>query len=227
MTERKITTVTGAATIPASRVKGVTRKMDTTLGWVEREYPQLESWRALAVEWLKGETRGVDMRLEALVAFFERYLIQQGLPLQPVELLARSTVLPDFYRTACPDSVKGIKYNNAIHAFLHFVLLREFSLPSDEGQPIIAPAFHNPMPRMSNSGLPKRDESVHSPLPYGYIDELRQMLAAGPHFRDWQWAQNALGVEIGQSGRSGTDWFEVTEDQIDRNCVFPRMAIAQ
>ncbi|QTQ35823.1 gamma-mobile-trio integrase GmtZ [Aromatoleum petrolei] len=193
----------------------MTRETDATLGWVERGYPQLAAWRALAVEWMKGETRGVDMRLHALVAFFERYLIMQGLPLDPAVFLARTTVLPDFYRTACPDSAKGIKYNNVIHAFLHFVLLREFSEAADNGQPVVSPAFHNPVPRLTNSGLPDHDESVHSPLPYGYIDELRQMLAAGPHFRDWQWAQNALGAEIGQRGHSAPDWFEVTEEQID------------
>ncbi|MGT2455669.1 gamma-mobile-trio integrase GmtZ [Cupriavidus basilensis] len=203
------------------KAKGVRRSTDASLGWVERDYPQLAAWRALAVEWLKGETRGVDDRLSALVAFFERYLVQQGLPLNPAEFLARTSVLPDFYLTACPDSTKGILYNNHIHAFLHFVLLREFSETDDHGQPVVSLAFRNPVPRMSIRGLPRRDESVYSPLPYGYIDELRQMLAAGPHFRDWQWAQSALGIS--QRGNSAPDWFEVSEDQIDRNdpdCVW-------
>lgn len=223
MTGKKTTATPKASTTSTPKVKGVKRNTDTTLGWVEREYPQLETWRALAVEWLKGETRGIGKRLNGVVAFFERYIVKQGLPLDPAVFLARSTVLPDFYRTACPDSDGGIKYNNAIHAFLHFVLLREFSEVADDGQSVVSPAFRNPVPRMSKSGLPKRDESVHSPLPYGYIDELRQMLAAGPHFCNWQWAQNAMGVEIGQSGRSAPDWFEVTEDQMDRNdpdCVW-------
>jgi hypothetical protein len=205
------------------KTKGATRGTDTTLGWVEREYPQLAGWRALAVEWFNGETKRIHGRLEALAVFFERYLIRRGLPLDPAEFLARKTVVPDFYHTACPDSGTGIEYNNYVHAFLHFVLLREFSEPDDHGTPVVSPAFHNPMPRLSKSGQPKRDESVHSPLPYGYIDELRQMLAAGPHFRDWQWAQSVLGIEIGQRRRSATDWFEVTEDQIDRNdpdCVW-------
>lgn len=217
MTEKKTTATPKASTAPASKVKGVTRESDATLGWVKREYPQLETWRALAVEWLKGETRGVQSRLNAFVAFFERYLIAQSLPIDPAVFLARSTVLTDFYRTACPDSKQGIDYNNAIHAFLHFVLLRNFSEAADDGQPVVSPAFRNPVPRMSMSGQPKRDESVHSPLPYGYIDELRQMLAAGPHFRDWQWAQSAQGGELGARGRIAPDWFEVTENQIDRN----------
>ncbi|MBS0454636.1 MAG: integrase [Proteobacteria bacterium] len=213
MSERKIAPKAPGA--PTQKIKGVRRETDAELGWVSREYPQLAAWRTLAVTWLKGETRGVGKRLWALTAFLERYLVQQGLPLDPAVFLARSTVVPDFYRTACPDSVDGIKYNNHINAFLHFVLLREFSEVADDGQAAVSPAFHNPVPRMSKAGLPKRDESVHSPLPYGYIDELRRMLAAGPNFRDWQWAQGELGVEIGQRGRSATDWFEVTEDRID------------
>lgn len=223
MAEKKKTTALQPSASPAGKAKGIRRETDVTLGWVERAYPQLAAWRVLAVEWLKGEIRGVDDRLNALAAFFERYLNQHGLPLEPAVFLARRTVLPDFYRTACPDSGKGITYNNAIHAFLHFVLLREFSEADDVGQPMVSPAFRNPIPRMSRSGQPKRDESVRSPLPYGYIDELRQMLAAGPHFSDWQWAQSALGVEIGKGGRVAPDWFEVTEDQIDQNdpdCVW-------
>ncbi|KAB2314011.1 integrase [Betaproteobacteria bacterium SCN2] len=215
MTEKRKTSAPGASTLPSPRKKGVKRETDTSLGWVAREYPQLEPWRGMAVEWLKGETRGVHERLMALVAFFERYLVKLSLPLDPAVFLARTTVLPDFYQTACPDSSHGIKYNNYIHAFLHFVLLREFSEADDNGQPRVSPAFHNPVPRMSTSGLPRRDESVHSPLPYGYIDELRQMLAAGPNFRDWQWAQSALSVEADTGRRRASDWFEVTEAQID------------
>jgi hypothetical protein len=200
----------------------VKRDTDITLDWVERDYPQLAAWRVLAVTWLKGESRGVAKRLRALVTFFERYLIRQGLPLNPAEFLACATVLPDFYLTACPNSQTGIEYNNNIHGFLRFVLLHEFSALNDVGQPVVSPAFRNPVALMSHGSLPKRDESVYSPLPYGYINELRQMLAAGPHFRDWHWAQSAPGGETGQLGRGG-DWFQVTEAQIDRNdpdCVW-------
>jgi hypothetical protein len=221
MAERKQAKAPKGSAFPVTKVKGVKRNTDTTLGWAERDYPQLAAWRILAVEWLKGETRGVDKKLSAMVVFFERYIIQQGLPFDPEVFLARNTVLPDFYRTACPDSSDGIKYNNYIHAFLQFVLLHGFSEVDVNGHPLVSPVFHNPVPRMSKSGLPRRDESVHSPLPYGYIDELRQMLAAGPHFRDWQWAQ--LVGKDNQRRSASSEWFEVTEDQIDRNdpdCVW-------
>ncbi|KJJ99541.1 integrase [Burkholderiaceae bacterium 26] len=175
------------------------------------------------MEWLKGVTEGVGVRLQALVAFLERYLVQQGLPVDPAVFLSHSIVLPDFYRTACPDSAKGIEYNNYVHAFLHFVLLREFSVSADDGLPVVSPAYRNPVPRLSKAGIPARDDSVRVPLPYGYIDELRQILAAGSNFRNWHWAQNALGGQLDEGGRTGSDWFPVTEAQIDRNdpdCVW-------
>ena len=116
MVKKKPTTAPASATSPQNK-KGA-RARDTSLAWVERSYPQLAAWRALAVKWLKGETSGLNMRLAALVAFLERYLIEQGLPLDPAVFLARTTVLPDFYRSACPDSISGIEYNNCVHAFL-------------------------------------------------------------------------------------------------------------
>ncbi|QQX62102.1 integrase [Pseudomonas chlororaphis subsp. aurantiaca] len=189
--------------------------MDITLGWVEREYPQLSVWKDLAVEWVQGETRGIAKRLHALVAFFERYIIKNGLPVDPKIFLARATALPDFYLNACPESLAGVDYNNSIRSFLSFVLLRNFSEYDESGRLVVSPAFHNPIPQMSKSGLPKRDESVYSPLPYGYIDELRQMLVTGPNFRDWHWAQGASGFDACNSRRGESSWFEVTEDLID------------
>src|SRR5258708_11655737 len=193
MDETKKNTAPKASATPARKMKGVTRKTDVTLGWVERDYPQLAAWRVLAAKWIRGETQNVSNKLEALAAFFERYLIERGLPLDPVIFLARNTVLPDFYRTTFPDSKWGVEYNNVIHTFLHFVLQREFSESADDGQPVVSPAFRNPVPRLSKSGLPKRDESVHSPLPYGYIDELRQMLAAEPPLPRRRWGHKAPG----------------------------------
>lgn len=221
MAQNTIRTPPAASETYPRKLKRVSRDSDTTLAWVERDYPQLIAWQALAVEWLKGETRRVHGRLKALVLLFERYLIRQGLPLDPEVFLTRTTVLPDFYQTVCPDSEDGIKSNNYIHAFLEFVLRLKFSTAADDGQPMVWSAFWNPVSRRSFGRMPKLDESVHSPLPYGYIDELRQMLAAGPYFRDWQWAQGARGGDIGQ--RSRGDWFEVTEDSVDRSdpdCVW-------
>ncbi|MGH9928094.1 MAG: VPA1269 family protein [Pyrinomonadaceae bacterium] len=192
-------------TSQGGKVRGIGRKHDATLGWALREYPQLAVWHSLAVEWMKGETKGVHHRLHALTAFLERYVIQQGLPFDPSVLLSRKTVLPDFYHTACPDSESGVRLNNVIHSFLHFVLLREFSELDVQNKRVISSDFHNPVPRRTEGSGRRRDESVYSPLPFGYIDELRQILAPGPNFRDWHWAQTSLGVEIGRRGALGPE----------------------
>lgn len=221
MTETK--TTYHKSSFRSTEKKGLTRDSDITLGWVERDFPQLSAWRVLAVEWIAGQTRGLDHKLSALGVFLHRYIVCQGLPLDPATFLARTTILPDFYRTACPGSFGGIKTNNHIRDFLDFVLLRSFSETGDDGRLLVSRDFRNPIPMMTTSGLPIADESVRSPLPYGYIDELRQMLASGPHFRDWKFAQSSIGVKFGRKGSRSSDWFEVTESQIDRSdpdCVW-------
>ena len=205
------------------RIKGRWIDCDKTLSWIERAYPELalDAWRRLAVEWIQGEIRGVALKLTALSRFFQRYVTVYNLT-DPLKFLSRSTQrqLPNFYATACPDSVAGIRYNNCVHDFLEFVLQRdEFSIAGDDGdRRAVSPAFCNPVEYRRRTGLPQRDESVHSPLPYGYIDELRQILASGPHFCDWQWAQSALG-----GGHLAPGWFEVSEKEInkdDPDCVW-------
>lgn len=204
------------AGVAAASDKLPQRQHDVELQWVARDYPELEAWRQLAVDWLKGEKAGLNHKIFALRCFFEDYLLRQKLPLTPEAFFARGTTLPDFRATACPTSNTGETYNNAVHAFLTWVLARDFSAVADDGTRVVLPAFRNPVPLLTRHGV-GLDESVRSPLPYGYIDELRQMLAQGPHFQDWTFAQNALGVAVGEQGAPGRDWFDVTEDLVDRN----------
>ena len=87
MDENENVTDQGASAKPTAKVKGVKRNTDKTLSWVRRDYPQLAAWRDLTVLWLEGETTGIAQRLRAFVSFFERYLVQQRLPLDPAVLL--------------------------------------------------------------------------------------------------------------------------------------------
>lgn len=211
----------GTAVLPPPQNK----RTDKALLWVQRQYPHLAQWRDYAVEWLKGEHRALGTKTAALVAFFTRYLNDQGLPSAPEELLKRGAIAPDFFRVACPQSSGGVSYNNHIHGFIHWILLNYYSHRADDETPVISPAFCNPIIRLTFAGFPVNYESVQAPLPYGYIAELRKLLVQGPDFRDWIWAQNALGVKrSGEfSTRMAKDWFPVTEDEIDKNdpdCVW-------
>ena len=130
----------------------------------------------------------------------------------------------DFFEAACPKSLGGTSYNNTVHEFLQWLLEEHFSEPDDYGRPMVLPVYHNPVPRRSKRGIPRPDESMHSPLPYRFIRELRQILAPGHHFRDWTWAHAALGVADGSKGGAVIgDWFEVAKariDQKDPDCVW-------
>ena len=80
--------------------------------------------------------------------------------------------------------------------------------------------YRNPVGKASLAGTQRREERALTPLPYGYIDSLRKILAPGPNFRDWKWAQDSLG---GENDWQATDWFPVTEDQLapnDPDCVW-------
>lgn len=213
-------------TIP-DRPAGLTRSNDLNLLWMKHRLPALKQWRILASEWIKGpgsENGGISQKLVSLSAFFLRFIHGQGLPVEPTRILDREFLAPSFFCTCCPKSQAGIMYNNHIHDFLDFVLLKECSTQDDYGRPVISPRFHNPVDWVPwKTSRPIRSESNKTPLPYGYICRLRSKLIQGENFRDWTWAQRALGAEIGKSGTSAPDWFPVRADQIDRNdpdCVW-------
>lgn len=210
----------------------VGRTYDLELRWVTAIQPSLEKWRAYAAAWVKQEKKGIDIRLKALVVFFERYLIGQNLPTEPAFLLQRNIPLPDFYLTCCTATKSGEKKegvytlntNNRISDFLDWVLINDFSVEDDDGFVRISPAFRNPVRYQSHSGGWVNRESVFSPLPFAFVEDLRQILVEGPNFRDWTWAQNELGAEVEEVGtKVAPDWFAVNEEHIDKNdpdCVW-------
>lgn len=212
--------------------KGKSKGFDLELLWVVDGRPELEEWRAHAAEWLNQESRGIDSRLKALVAFFDRYLVGQNIPSAPAFLLARKSLVPDFFQTCCKTGTDGqakeeshsVNNNNRVSDFLDWVLKKHFSCEDDDGCMVVSPAFRNPVPYRSHSGGWVNRESVHSPLPFGYIEDMRLLLAQGPTFRDWTWAQNALGAELDFSTvRGGVDWYTVNEKDVDKDdpdCVW-------
>lgn len=213
----------------AKQVEKSNRGEDLQLNWVTREYPQLESWRILAAEWIGGQ-KVVALALGALSAFFDRYLVAQRLPTEPPDLLKKNgPILPDFYKTCLPQSPGGIATNNALRAFIEWVLLRICSEEDELGEPAVQwQLFRNPIPELSSEGMPKKNQSPKPTLPYGYITQLRKLLACGPNFSDWKWAQSAIGERRETDDGliipgAASDWFEVTWTQIERNdpdCVW-------
>ncbi len=175
----------------------------------------------ITAQWIAIQERGLNHRLYALRALFARYLSVTDFGPSPAAVLDRRTILPDFYEVACPRSSQGIIYNNHARAFLQWVLDCRFSEPDDYGRPIVLSEYRNPIASRSETGNVSRpQETVHSPLPYRYICEMRELLASGPNFRDWSWARQAIG---GDATRNSGDWFSCSEtdvDDDDPDCVW-------
>jgi transposase-like protein len=210
-------------TIGLAIEKSTAKGQDINFTWITRDYLEYDAWREPMAEWAKGKRRNLAGVLNALITFVIRYLVPNQLPTSPAEYLRRTpTPFPDFYSTTCRPAHKGVQSNNHIHEFLQWVLIREFSEFADDGARVISPVFRNPVPLVSSDGIPSRSESEKDPLPYGFIADARQILAQGPHFKDWLWAQHAGG---NTRGHNAGDWFKVTEDRIDRDdpdCVWRR-----
>lgn len=185
---------------------------DVSFEWMTRELgPEFSEWQSLAATWLATQHLGLADRINGLRSFFKNYLHGLKLPLSPSILLRRGQPLPDFFETSVPQSHGGIKWNNKVRIFIDWVLETHFSEPDDNGKSVVSPEFWNPVAYRSQQGAIRPNESVHSPLPYRYIVELREHLAPGKTFREWRWAHT---VAHGHHGVRN-DWFEVTEDKID------------
>lgn len=205
------------------------RSDDLDFVWISQKYPDLEDWRKPLAAWLVGEATGIGHKQSSVNNFVTRYLALPTVPKLMGDLLRRGSILPSLYdellKVMSPSS--AVKQYSTIRGTVDWILLNYFSERDDNGEePIIAPGFRNPFPNVNRRGIPQnvRDESVRDVMPYGYIVELREKLAPGATFGDWKLAQKAIGFEtLSGSTNAQTDWFEVTEDRIDKadpNCVW-------
>jgi hypothetical protein len=205
------------------RAKTSRKDTDQTLAWVTQKYPNMEAWRALAADWLNHQSGDLGPRLVALSKFFDQYLASPLMPKgheKPEVCLSRTTAMPSFLELAGVTMTgnrkgqplkMGAAYANTIHDFLDWVLHTEdYSETDDLGRRVVSPAFVNFVVRQSTAGLGTADSSVRQALPYGLIVEARRVIAQGPNFSDWAWAQSLLGSEPGvRGGRPASDWYEV------------------
>lgn len=209
------------------RIKtAITHKFtDLTFSHVTALNPRMEAWRAYSEEWITTQRIGLKNRIDGLDAFLTRYLIGQNLPHNPILFLRRDTPKPTLVDVLVSTKGEGtqryskakVRINNVVSEFLDWVLAEKLSIEDDEGERVVPREFHNPVPRLSQSGIDQPTESVRTPLSMRYIRQLRTMLCEGPSFRDWVWAQKVY------ASASGADWFIVDPALVDPNdpdCVW-------
>lgn len=212
---------------PRLRAKSTGKGADITFSHVLTLDPRMVHWQQLAAQWLGLQKSSVSTRRIALDKFLMQYIIGCDLQRHPLDLLQRKTSKPSFIDIALKAKSGGttgsmrkadVEYNNIVAQFLDWVLIEKLSIEDDHGRMLVPHELHNPVARLSKSGIAAPTETTKSSLSIRYIKDLRAMLAEGPNFSDWKWAQQSM-----EGGNSGGDWFVVDPHLVNRDdpdCVW-------
>ncbi|MDE1318345.1 integrase family protein [Vibrio aestuarianus] len=225
------------------------RSSDLTFSWMLTTLgAEWEQWQALAAEWMATQTSGVAHKRKALSRFFEYYITEYApYAVNNIDLFFKSykghqcssEELEALIRKTVSDSSDIQKGVNYPCDFIDFVIEKVFSEEDDNGE--LVPLVNNPLSKIQRQN--SATETVRNPLPYRYIQDLRQILCPLPdkaelnvieqnlkedeqllpayhyrHFKQWTWAQQQTG-----QGNQGGDWFEVEPELIDKSdpdCVW-------
>lgn len=203
------------------------RSHDLTLQWLTKNHGQnWEAWRQLSEEWMMLQDGRVHIKLQSLSLFFDIYLVslapwcsdilsffigKNGWQASTDEF---KRILLE--RTNRSDNADTASILNNVVNFIDWVLDVHFSEKAYGGKKIRL--YVNPLEKVT--AKLKNTETVHNPLPYRYICDLRHILCPNPrgHFSEWLWAQQQSG-----QGTRGGDWFEVDEifiDKDDKDCIW-------
>lgn len=220
------------------------RSSDLTLSWMITTLgPGWRQWQELASKWMTTQTTGIDYKLLALSYFFESYLTECApYAIRNIHLFFKGS----HGHTCSTEELENQLRRSVSHAaniqrgvnipceFIDFVIEKVFSEEDDNGN--FVTLVKNPLSKIKREN--NAAETVRNPLPYRYIQDLRQILCPYPtgiknqngtinkaelakcHFNDWKWAQRQTGQ--GVQGRSG-DWFDVEPEMIDKtdpDCVW-------
>lgn len=206
---------------PRTQAKQVGKGADLTFSHVVEIDPRMNYWRELAAEWISLQKRSLSERLGAIDTFMTRYIIGCDLSRNPIVFLSKTTAKPDFCEMLLKFKTKGsleslsgadISRNNRASEFLDWILSEKLSVEIDDGRNIVPNTLHNPITMLTTSGIDIPSETVKSALSIRYIKELRAMLAQGPNFVEWRWAQ-----------APSIDWFVVDPALVnveDPDCVW-------
>ena len=217
-----------------TKKKHDSRTTDLTLQWLVNNHGQeWETWRQLGEEWITNQDSGTDSKLESLCFFLDVYLAGfipwtsdvVSLFIGKNNWQASTNELKKviFEKTNRSDNSSTTRLLNYITSFIDWVLDNHFSDKDDNDKNLRL--YMNPFEKIKATG--NHTETVHTPLPYRYICDLRHILCPKPrgHFSDWQWAQ-----ENSFDGHRGGDWFEVDEsliDKTDKDCVWRIKEVAR
>lgn len=208
------------------------RSSDTSLNWLtETHGKEWEEWRQLAESWFNHREGAESLRLDALILFFDVYLTYIAPQAADLNIFFKGTVTG---WKPSSEELKSILLSNTkrsdnenlntalnyIFSFIDWILNTSYSKVDNNGN--LSLLYHNPFERVGY--IKDHYETVHSPLPYRYICDLRKILCPKirGNFLDWKWA-------YGNNVQS-RNWFKVKEakiDKTDKDCVWRTRVIGQ
>lgn len=213
--------------------KGYTRDMD--LNWVVQDFGiEWDYWRVYATEWVAKNDKAITHRLLTVRSFLNYLSTKAPYALDVISMFKEH---PSGHKVSTEEFVAHMKdqgmnseheryrYVGYVVSLVDYILDQNLSDEDDNGKRVRL--FQNPFDKVKS--VTNRTETVHIPLPYRYIEKLRQIVCPYPadtsdsktpwegcHFCDWRWAIDNL-----QSGNLA--WMEVPPDTIDRNdpdCIY-------
>ncbi|PQJ47877.1 integrase [Vibrio campbellii] len=226
------------------------RSSDLTFSWMLTTLgAEWQQWQELAAEWMAIQTSSIHHKQKALSRFFESYIAGYApYAIGNIDLFFKgyqghkcsSEELEEAIKKSLSSPAHISKGVNYPCDFIDFVIEKVFSEEDDDGD--LMPLVKNPLSKIKYQQ--SATETVRNPLPYRYIQDLRQILCPLPdktelavikqnlkesetllpayhyrHFKHWTWAQQQSGQGQTQSG----DWFEVEPELIDKSdpdCVW-------
>lgn len=216
------------------------RTKDLSLSWVAQKYGKdWLDWQRLAAEWIKTQEAGIHHKLDALRHFLESYLVRHIPYTNDVVFFfegrgGHKVTSKEFVEIIQGAGLKSqatqADYVGYMINFIDHVIEKHYSIKESRG--FLRPLFENPFTKIAK--ISATLETVRNPLPYRYIQQLRQVLCpygparaerdlgcepaqgspwSGRHFRHWSWAHENIP----------SAWFEIDAELIDKNdpdCVW-------
>lgn len=213
---------------------------DLTLSWLSRDHGEdWLQWQQYAAEWLALQEHALSHKLNALRHFFTSYLMRNAAYAKDLKAffkghaghMVSSEEFVEVIRSAGVNSDNSHRlYVSQVAAFIDYIIKQHYSVENDYG--IAQPIVPNPFERITTRSSTL--ETVRNPLPYRYIQQLRQFLCPydygsesnesqteahrsppweNRHFRDWSWAHEQVSYA----------WYEVEPERIkygDPDCVW-------
>lgn len=220
------------------RRKNDGRSSDLTLSWLLTKHGEdWFQWQQYAAEWMSLQHVGTQTKLRSLMRFFDVYLLLYAPYASDISAFFKGQ---DGHRCSMEEFkialIKGGRSENRSLTdilnpsvdFIDWVIDEYFNMASDND--VSTPLAINPLSKVKK--YKSLTETVRNPLPYRYIQSLREIVCPTPdesqgivelplrHFKHWKWAQNQSGQ--GTKGRTG-NWFEVEPNFIDKtdpDCVW-------